>query len=178
MAEKRAARSTRRPSSAKRSSALPTARMSARLEILAPVEGIDEVAVDRIEGDGVDGEVAAGQVGGDVVHELDLVRPPAVAVRAVAAEGGHLVVDARFTTVTVPCWSPVGITFRNGDDVVRPGVGGDVPVLGGGAAEQIADAPAHDPAAMVALLQTLTEGEHTAGNRRRSRSMVVGAGAP
>ena len=40
------------------------------------------------------GEVAAGEVGGDVVDELDLVRPAAVAVRALAAQGRDLVVDA------------------------------------------------------------------------------------
>ena len=54
VAEKRAARSTRRPSSAKRSSGSPTARITRAAQIPPAVEGVDEVAVDRIDGHGVD----------------------------------------------------------------------------------------------------------------------------
>ena len=110
VATKRAARRTRRPSSEKRSTGSPTARMTRAREVLTPVERVDELAVRRVHRDGVDGEVAAREIGGDVVDELNGSpgggRPSRPTRRAGSSPRSGA---CSATTVTVPCSMPVGI---------------------------------------------------------------------
>src|SRR5581483_9504068 len=120
---------------------------------------VDHLLVDRVEEHAVDGEVAAPGVllGGG---EGDRVRPAAVGVAEVGAEGGDLDLE------------PVPLGVAGAEDLdyaeagpdadaaaeeslhlLRSGVGGDV-VVGGVEAEQfVADAPAGPQGAVARLLQ-------------------------
>jgi hypothetical protein len=61
------------------------------LEIGQAVEGIDQPVIEHVVGDGVDREVAAGEIGHDVVHEVDAVGAAPVAVTCLTPQGGDLV---------------------------------------------------------------------------------------
>ena len=119
------------------------------------------MTVDRIDRDGVEGEVATRQIRGDVVDELHLVGAPAVGVRALAAEGGHLVRHAADEDADRAVLDAGRDDFgERGDHFVGPRVRRDVPVLRLGAAKQIADAAADDPSAPPALAEAPADAEH------------------
>ena len=86
---KRTARSIRRGSSRKRSSASPTARIVRRRRSSWPPEGVDQVPPADLLGHGVDGEVPPRQVVLEGRPEGDLRLAGAVRV-LLAAEGGDL----------------------------------------------------------------------------------------
>ena len=72
--------------------ASPTARSSCRVEVVPPAERVAPLVPQRMVGDGVDGEVAAGEI----LVQRDAVGHDGVAAVGgdVAAEGGHLVQHA------------------------------------------------------------------------------------
>ena len=59
-------------------------------QVVAAAERIPELARERIEGERVDREVAAGEILGEVAVEGDRLRAAAVDVLPLPAEGGHL----------------------------------------------------------------------------------------
>ena len=178
----------------KRSSGSPTARMSSRREIALPAERIGERVGDRIVGDRVHREVAPPQILVERAHEHDLVGPPPVAVGAFAADRSSprraRVSPARsVSTVTVPCFSPVGmVRLRPNTLVTSAGWRRrrDVEVLGLRAAQQIAHRAADEPRLEAGVAQLLdTARRRPAGprgvmlccaveQRRRLRSESLG----
>ena len=100
----------------------------------------------RVDRDGVHGEVAAGEVGRDVVDELDPVGAPAVGVGALPAQRGDLVVVSLLDDGHGPVLDAGGDGPReDAEELVGPGVGGHVPVVGRAAEEHVAHAPPDDP---------------------------------
>ena len=118
----------------------------ASLEVGEPAGRVGEPAVERIPGEGVDGEITPDQVVLEVVGELNLVRAPRVAVEAVAAKGRDLV---------------GGVLMEDSDRAEarsqferareeRPGplgskIGGEVPVRDPAPEQEITHGAAHDP---------------------------------
>ena len=169
VATKRAARSTRRPSSEKRSSGSPTARRTRRARSPRPPYGSMTLPSTGSMRDRVDGEVAAREIGRDVVDELDPVGAAPVGVRPLAAQRRHLVVLA----VLHDGDGAVLDARRDGaredrEQLLGPRVGRDVPVARDAAEQQIAHAPADDPRALALLAQPLAEPEDV----RRDRGEV------
>ena len=133
----------------------------AALEVLLAFERIDDVAIVRIDGDGVDGKIATREIGGDVVDERDLVRTPAVAVGPLAAERRDLVVPTVEDDGDRSVLDPGGNDLRKDAlHLFRERVGRDVPVCDDLAEEEIAHTAPHNPAALALLLQASAEVPH------------------
>src|SRR5512132_2229050 len=120
---------------------------------------------DGMGGEGGESEVPGREVRGDVVDELDLVRPPPVAVRALAPQRRHLVVlaaeDHGDGAVLDPRRDHLA---KEGDDLFGASVGADVPVLRGAPAAEIAHAAADDPSALALLAQATANPEDVLGH--------------
>ena len=151
-AAKRTARMARRPSSEKRSSGSPTARMSCAARSRWPPKGSASRSVERVVGDRVHREVAPLEILVERAHEDHLVGAPSVAVGALAAEGGDLDVLPRPVALGEHGDGAVLLAGRDGAlapeharDLGRLGRGGDVEVLGGAAAQEIAHRAADQP---------------------------------
>ena len=145
-AENRTARSIRSLSSANRSIGRPDGADHPPGEVFLPADEVDHPALQRIEEQAVDGEVAPQGVFPRGT-EGDVVGMPAVAISGVLAEGGHL----DHAGLLRP---PHGDHAEGGADGQRlllaeevadllgPGAGGHVVILGRAMQKLIADAPA------------------------------------
>jgi hypothetical protein len=147
------------------------------LEVLLAFEGVDDVAVVRIDRDGIHGEIAPRQVRGNVVDEGHGVGTPTVAVGPLPSERGHLVV------------APV--KHHGHRSVLDPGrdhlrkdalhllgarVRGDVPVRDGLAEQQVSHTPAHNPPTLAALLQPRAQVAHVVGDGLEEGRRCASAG--
>src|SRR5690606_40702621 len=113
-------------------------------QMYAPLKGIDEAPGQGVVPQGVDGEIAPGQVQFQAVREDDVVGPPLVAVGSVAAHGGHFQASAchKDGYRTKPLAGGEG-SWKELFHLVRYGVGGNVPIRGLKAQQAVANGPTH-----------------------------------
>ncbi len=112
-------------------------------QILLPAKGVDDPAV-LGQRHGVDGEIPPGQIMLQGVPKDHRVGVAAVGIAHVGAEGGHLQTCA----VQQDGDRAVGEAgrdgfFKQGHHLLRAGGGGDVPVAGSAAQQEVADTAAH-----------------------------------
>ncbi len=143
------------------------------LEVAEAAEGVDEGVGVEVEGDGVDGEVAAGQVLGDLGEVAYLVGAASVGVGALAPEGGHLV------GVAVEEHGDGAVVDPGGDDpgeealhLLGERVGAHVVVSDLLAPEQVTDGAPHHPG----LLAGAAEPPAQLVDRRRDGGGDLGGG--
>jgi hypothetical protein len=125
------------------------------------------VAGGATPGDGVDGEVTAGEVGDDVLAELHPVRPAEVRVLVLGAEGGDLVDVGVAADRHRPEPVLVDRAVEERDEVFREGVGGEGPVGGLAAAQGVAQGPSHDVRGVAGRVQVVEDIDHRGGDEPR-----------
>ncbi len=127
---------------------IPDGADDPRLEVGPAVERVDDVTgrTGLVERDRhrVDGEVAAGEVVVERVAEGDVVGPPVIRVRPVAAEGGHLVGPVGQGHDDRPEAVLVAGVGQEGEEAIGAGVGGHVPVAGDDAPREVPHAAADE----------------------------------
>ena len=160
---------------------------AAVLQIRKPVERVHEQPV-RGQGHGVDGEVPAAQVGGQLPHEAHRLRVAVVHIVLLRAEGGDLHgagVDADGDrAVLQPGGQGAG---KNRHHLLRQGAGADIPIVGPDAQRHIPDAAAHQIGHMTPGLETAQNlahvfrgrdifHKHTSPKKASYKGMSGGAG--
>ena len=118
------------------------------------MEGVPQLSPEG-EGHGVDGKVPPGQVLRQGVREGDALRVAVVGVVPVPAEGGDLRAAARAPDGNRPVPQPrgQGVLPKEGQGLLRPGGGGDIPVPRFPAQEGIPHAAPHTVSLKPRLLQ-------------------------
>ena len=136
----------------------PHAADAPRRQVLPAMEGVPQLPPEG-EGHGIDGEVPPGQVLGQGIRESDALRVAVVGVVPVPAEGGDLRASVRPPDGDRPVPQPRGQGIRpeEGQGLLRPGGGGDVPVPRRSAQEGIPYAAAHAVGLMPRALQRLQD---------------------
>ena len=167
-AASRTARTIRRASSRNRAAGSPTARRTRASTSATPSNGSTIAGVGALPAapfpagagaprDGVDREVAAGEVELDVVPELDPVRAPEVGVVVVGPEGRDLVDRVALADRDGPELVLVDRAGEDGEEPVRSRVGREIPVLGRPAEERVPDRAADDVRRVAVRPQPLHE---------------------
>lgn len=134
-------------------------------EIRATTKRIDDVAIDGIERDGVDGEVTAGKVCDDVLDKLDRVRAAAVGIGAFAAQCCEFVVYvAQNDGDGAVLQSGRDDLVKDAHDLLGPRIGSDIPVFGRLSPQEIAHASANDPTASSVFTEAATNAEDVFGD--------------
>ena len=132
----------------------PDDAQDSRLQILNAAPGVDEFLFQRVEVDGVDGEVPAAGVAAEVgvIHPL---RAAAVAERVVAPESRHLALAAFFANREDAEFDsePVG-AGENLQRIAGRGGSGDVVIAGLNSQQYIPDASPHQIGFPAAGLQS------------------------
>ena len=135
----------------------------ALLQIRPPPEGIGEHPL-RGQGHGVDGEIPAAQIRGQIRHEAHRVRVPVVRVLALGPEGGDLqsvgAVDHGDGAVLQTGGPGFG---EHRHDLLRPGAGAHVPVVRPDAQQHIPHAAAHQIGGIAPALQGEEHPKHIFG---------------
>ena len=112
-------------------------------QIFQTAEGVHHQPVQR-QGHGIDGEIPAAQVRGQLAYKANRLRMAVVGIIFLGAEGGHLHragIDLDGDrAVLEPGGAGQGKNFHH---LLRQGAGADIPVMGPDAQNHVPDAAAH-----------------------------------